>query len=145
MQMERRFFPPVLLAALLCCSCAEDTNRKETFPVTGEVYVDGEPAANLAVRCTDVNGLDQEQPTVSSAFTNEEGKFEISTYESGDGVPEGDYILTFEWGNWNMVSGSYGGPDKLKGKYKDPDASEQKFTVVKGQPTDLGRIDLTTK
>ena len=140
---------PVAISAicllLVFCSCAKkDPNRKETYPVAGEVYVDGQPAANLAVYCTDVKGLDKERPTLSSAFTNDEGKFEISTYESADGIPEGEYILTFMWGQMNKISG-YGGPDKLKSKYNDPKKSEHKFTVEKGKPTDLGRIELTTK
>ncbi len=52
-------------------------------------------------------------PTVSSAFTGPDGEFSISTYESGDGVPAGDYVLTFMWGQKEAFSGRYGGPDKL--------------------------------
>lgn len=148
----RRMTIPMRCAAVavtlfvLFCSCSEQgENRKETFPLTGEVYVDGSPAARLQVTCHDVNGLDKEQPTMSSAFTNEEGKFEISTYASADGVPEGEYVLTFVWGKMNMVSMSYGGPDQLDGRYDDPESSEHPATVEKGKPTDLGRIELTTK
>lgn len=112
--------------------------------MTGEVYVDGAPAAQVVIQCTNVLGLDKEQPTISKAVTDDAGKFEISTYESGDGMPEGDYVLTFTWGDYNAIARSYG-PDKLKNKYADPDKSEHKFTVVKGEPTDLGRIDLQTK
>ncbi len=130
---------------LLLCSCGEEgPPRKETYPVTGEVYVDGQPAANLAVRCIDVNGMDKEDPTFSSAFTDESGKFEIATYESGDGVPEGEYVLTFEWGKWQL-NGSYGGPDKLNDRYKDSKKSQNRFNVEEGKATELGRIDLTTK
>ncbi|MFH1922367.1 MAG: hypothetical protein ABIP48_21095 [Planctomycetota bacterium] len=35
--------------------------------------------------------------------------------------------------------------DKLKGKYSDPAKSEFKVTVTEGQPTDMGRFELTTK
>ncbi len=136
---------PLLLLAVLFCSCnSRDPNWKETFPATGEVYVDGQPAARLRVTCVDVNGMDKENPTTSSATTDEEGKFEISTYEKGDGLPEGEYALTFMWGELNSISG-YGGPDKLKNKYSDPKKSEHKFTVEEGKPTDLGRIELKTK
>jgi hypothetical protein len=136
--------PAVLL--LLFCSCGkEDSSRKQTFPVKGEVYVDGSPAESLQVTCHDVEGLDRENPTHSSAFTDKEGKFEISTYESADGVPEGEYKLTFVWGKMNMVSMTYGGPDKLNGRYADPAASQHPVTVEKGKRTDLGRIELTTK
>jgi len=144
-----RFVVGVSLVALLLtsvCSCGrQDTSRKPTYPVTGEVYVDGSPAANLAVRCISVSGLDKENPTFSSAFTDEQGRFSISTYEQADGVPEGEYVLTFEWGQWDLISGQYGGPDKLKGRYKDPATSKIRFKVEAGKPTNLGRIELTTK
>lgn len=131
----------------ICCSCGkEDLNRKETFPVTGQVYVDGKPPDSpIAVKCHNVDGMDKERPTVSSAFTGEDGKFAISTYESGDGIPTGEYVLTFYWGKRNPISMNYGGPDKLNGRYSDPKKSDIRITVLPGNPTDLGRIDLTTK
>lgn len=133
----------------LCClaSCQKkDPNRKETFPLTGQVYVDGEvPDSPITVKCHPVGGMDKQNPTVSSAFTEEDGKFSISTYEKSDGIPAGDYILTFYWGKRNLVSMGYGGPDKLKGRYKDPKTSKIRVTVKAGEPTDLGRIDLKTK
>jgi hypothetical protein len=93
----------------------------------------------------DVSGIDEEQPTVSMTFTDENGKFEISTYEESDGVPEGDYVALFMWGELNLLSMQYGGPDKLKGKYLDPRTSEHKISVAKGTPAEFGRIDLTTQ
>jgi len=129
----------------LLCSCGkEGPPRKETFPVSGEVLVDGQPAGLMAVRCVNVNGIDNAAPTTSAAFTDEKGKFKIATYQAADGVPEGEYLLTFEWGKWNL-DGSYGGPDRLKGRYKDPTRSRVRFKVEKGKPTDLGKIELTTK
>jgi hypothetical protein len=89
--------------------------------------------------------MDTSKPSVSSTFTGDDGQFSISTYEKGDGVPEGEYILTFMWGKRNVITTSYGGPDKLKGKYSDPKKSGHKITVRAGEPTDLGRIDLKTK
>ncbi len=133
------------MLVLLFCSCdSRDPNWKETHPASGEVYVDGQPAAMLRIHCTNVNGMDKENPSMSSAMTDEQGKFEISTYEKADGLPEGDYVLTFMWGELSPISG-YGGPDKLKKKYADPEKSEHKFSVVTGEPTEIGRIDLETK
>jgi hypothetical protein len=146
--MTVRIRRSALMAAccLLLCSCGqEEAFRKETFPVTGEVYVDGEPAAQLQVTCHDLAGIDKEHPTFSQAFTNESGRFEIATYEAADGVPEGEYVLTFMWGQLNLISGGYGGPDKLNGRYTDPGASQHRFKVEAGKPTNLGRIELTTK
>lgn len=134
------------LLNLSACSNQEEPYRKATYPLKGQVFVDGKvPDSPIAVKCFHMKGMDKVNPTVSSAFTDKDGTFAISTYEKGDGIPPGEYTLTFYWGKRNVVAASYGGPDKLKGKYRDPKKSEFKVTVTEGQPTDLGRIDLTTK
>ena len=130
---------------LFFCSCSDGPpDRKETSPVTGEVYVDGQLAALLQVKCHNINGLDTADPTVSSAMTDQDGKFAISTYLSGDGLPEGEYVLTFMWGKLNLISKNYGGPDKLKDRYRDPQKSDYQVQVKAGVLSDLGRIELST-
>lgn len=138
----------VIACLVLLPACKKQTGfRKTTVPVTGQVRVDGEiPSSPVQIRCTNLGGIDQEHPTVSSAITGEGGTFSISTYESGDGVPEGDYVLTFEWKQMNLVSMSYGGPDQLKGRYSDAEKSDIRFTVdPKSKAIDLGTIELKTK
>lgn len=125
--------------------CGEDSNRKPTYPVTGTVHVDGKPVEGIRVELHDQKGLDPKQPTYSSAFTDAEGKFVLSTYENGDGVPEGNYAITYMWGKLNVMSMAYGGPDKLKNKYVDPKKTPFKLSVTKGKPNDLGVVELTTK
>jgi 5-hydroxyisourate hydrolase-like protein (transthyretin family) len=135
----------LVLLAVVAAGCDRQPDRKKTYPVTGQVYVDGEPAENLAVRANPVKGIDKADPTVSSAFTDADGRFAFSTFERGDGIPAGEYQLTFVWGQMNMFSMQYGGPDKLKDRYSD--AAKSKVTVVVGdaESHDLGRIELTTK
>lgn len=127
------------------CSEKPDPNQLKTFPVTGLVWVDGKPAESLAVNCHNVKGLNSKNPTLSQALTDKDGKFQIGTYNNGDGVPEGDYTLTYMWGGWQGISMRYGGPDKLNDRYNDPEKSPTKFKVEKGKPIDLGKIELTTK
>ena len=47
------------------CSSQRDYG-KETFPVRGQVFVDGSPAAELSATLHNVNGMDADQPTVSA-------------------------------------------------------------------------------
>ena len=49
------------------------------------------------------------------------------------------------WGEINLIGRSYDGPDKLNNRYKSPTESKVKFTAKKGDPADLGKIELTTK
>ncbi len=140
----RRVFA-VAAVCVLFCSCAEEApDRIETYPVIGEVYVDGQPAANVTITAHNVKGIDEKFPTASSGTTDQSGGFEMSTYKSGDGLPAGDYKLTFEWSEPLLMSGA-SSPDKLKGRYADPDKSTVHVSVEPDKPTDLGRIDLTTK
>lgn len=135
----------VLFGAMV--GCGPQSTNKPTYPVVGRVLVDGQPADYLAVNVEPVDGkLDPEQPTVSQAFTDADGRFSLSTYVQGDGVPEGEYVLTFMWGQMNLISMNYGGPDKLKGRYQSAQDSNVRFTVQKSkEKMDLGDIELTTK
>jgi 5-hydroxyisourate hydrolase-like protein (transthyretin family) len=140
----------VLLGIASVClsitSCSKtDPNRKVTVPVSGEVYVDGQPAAMLQVQCHPLEGMDKEQPTITQAITDDKGKFQLATYEAGDGAPLGEYRLIFVWQDFSVIAASFSGPDKLKGRYNDPKSSEVALTVEKGPPLDLGRIELSTK
>ena len=136
----------VACVSVLLCSCGpKGPPRKETFPVTGIVYVDGQPAADLAIDCISLGEVDKTTPSHSQATTDKDGKFAFDTYQKSDGVPAGEYVLTFLWGKLNLMTMSYGGPDKLKGRYSDPKKSEHKFTVEKGKQTPPLEIKLTTK
>lgn len=132
------------LLTLCSCSKQEGPARKETSPVKGEVYVDGKPAGGLQVTLT-AQTPDPKNTTVSSTMTGDDGKFAVSTYEQGDGAPEGEYVVTFLWGKLNVMSMSYGGPDKLNGRYTDAKKSTFKIKVEKGKPTEMGKIELTSK
>lgn len=142
--------PWVLVAAVVFLAfsqgCGEkmpDGPRVPTFPVVGKILVDGKPPETLSVNLEP----QFEKPGIipaSAAFTDKEGKFAISTFESGDGAPAGKYKLTFMWGQINLLNGQYGGPDKLKGKYKKAADSQHEITVT-DQKIDLGTIELTAK
>jgi hypothetical protein len=133
---------PLLLTS---CSGEAEPERLPTSPVTGQIVVDGKPPGSpIQVICHSQAGIDSSHPTYSSCLSDNDGRFAINTYEQGDGVPPGDYVLTFMWGKMNLMSMQYGGPDKFNGKYSDPKTSEFVIGVVEGLPTDLGTIELTT-
>lgn len=137
----------VFCLSLVLVGCGGDNGppRKQTFKVTGKVTVDGAaPSFPIQITCHSLSGTDPQMPTASECQTNPDGTFEIATYQSGDGVPAGDYVLTFASRDINMMTRTYSGPDKLNNRYSDPQKSEFKFSV-KDKPVDLGEIQLTTK
>ena len=139
------FVAASLLMLVIGCG-GSDANRKATFPIKGKLTVDGKaPGSGVQIECHPVAGIDTKNPTVSRAECDAEGNFTISTYTSGDGVPAGDYVLTFVWQEFNLMSRNYGGPDKLNGRYADPAKSTTRITVTSEGETDLGELALTTK
>jgi len=147
-QMSSRLTLPGLFTVLILIltGCSQQETRVPTYPVRGRVTVDGQPPGSaLQIECHPVVGMDTRNPTVSRTESDEAGNFKISTYAAGDGVPAGDYVLTATWLTFNLMSRDYTGPDKLNGRYSDPQTSSVKITVRPGEETDLGEIKLTTK
>ena len=137
----------LMFAAVCIVGCGGDEPfRKTTSPVKGKITVDGAaPGTEVQLACHPVTGMDSAHPTSSQTATDADGNFSIATYAAGDGVPAGDYLLTFSWQEFNLFSREYSGPDKLNGRYSDPVTSQIKLTVKDGEPLDLGVIELTTK
>ncbi len=130
---------------LLLCACGEAkrSDRLPTVPVSGEITVDGQPAVGVEV------GLISTDPATKGfrprAKTDENGKFQMTTYETGDGAPEGEYMAIFAW--HDRAAAPPGGkvPDKLNGRYIKADASQTPVSVKAGTPVDMGTIALTTQ
>lgn len=137
----------LLMCIALISGCGgEEPFRKTTSPVKGKLTVDGvAPGSAVQIQCHPVAGLDTQHPTASSTDSDPEGNFMISTYNAGDGVPAGEYTLTFAWQEFSLLSRQYAGPDKLKDRYSDPAKSTIRITVKEGEELDLGTIALTTK
>jgi hypothetical protein len=110
--------------------------------VTGKVTVDGKNVAHVKVVARAKEVGDPKFPILPQAVTKDDGTFELFSYESGDGIPAGDYALAFTWQDLDGLR--YAGPDKLGNRYADPAKSTFKVTVEE-RPVDLGTIELTTK
>lgn len=137
----RFLFLGLINLLLIGCSGGEPQGgpRFETNAVAGIVHIDGQPADLVEVTCyPSADSTSVKYPL--SAMTSADGAFSLTTYESGDGLPEGTYTLTFKWMEPALVP-----KDKLKGAYADPSKSQHKITVVKGQETVVGTIELSSK
>jgi len=138
----------IVLSILISAGCGGSTGpeggpRVGTTTVKGAVKVDGAVVSYLKVTAVPANGPGA-VPMEPSALTDAEGAFSLSTYESGDGVPAGQYNLTFVWGQINLMNGQYSG-DKFKGKYSDAGKSDHSLTIKSGDEAhDLGTIELST-
>jgi hypothetical protein len=132
-------------SVLLCAVAGCGNDRKPTYPVRAEVYVDGKPAHELQVYFHPAEGAEKGGRSLYG-MTDEHGVFTLNTYVAGDGVPAGEYIVTFEWceRGKGLQQANFTGPDRLKKKYANPQDSKFRVTV-ENRPKELDRFELTTK
>jgi hypothetical protein len=135
----------------LCCLLAGCSSSTKTYPVTGKVLVNGQPAGGAVVVLSLVSnpGTMDKKP---SGIARDDGTFVLSTFGSEDGAPPGEYYVTVFWpakpkGPGGQVKGfavderSGDAPDQLNGKYRDPKSSGLKVTI-KAERNELPPFEL---
>src|SRR5688500_13131919 len=95
--MTRTLFPAAA-AALVLAGCGGGADFRKTYPVTGTITVDGAAAEpGVLVSLHPQFPETDKYPIHPRGATTEAGGFKISTYNSDDGAPEGEYVATVEW------------------------------------------------
>jgi len=133
---------------ILLSGCAKDDGRLKAYPVHGKVTVDGQPAKGVFVFLTPAK-----QPAthaiIPMGVSDDQGEYWISTYDSGDGAPLGDYMVTSKWPKASgMQAVQSDSPDSLGDRYSDPAKSSIKLTVqeaTQAKPNEIAPLELTSK
>lgn len=150
MKMIRKWSMWTVVVTFACLGCGKEQkggDRLEVFPVSGEVFVDGDPAQGAMVFMhpdTPHQIPEGARPVSSTAQVDENGKFEIATYGAADGAPAGKYKVTIIWEQAVGISGRPDGPDKLRGRYSNPQESKIEVEVAAG-PVTIPRIELKSR
>lgn len=133
-----------------CGGSASDTERLETLvpdaqatiPVSGQVLVDGKPIKDLWVK---LHLIGETKGTLQpKAQTDAEGKFQITSYVSGDGAPVGDYKITLEWLTLKPIGNAWVGPNKLAGPCGSAKTTEFSVSVA-DEPVVLPTFEVKAK
>jgi hypothetical protein len=135
-------FRSMLVVGIFMIGCSEPPRggpRIKTTPVIGIVSVDGEKAEGIEVGCIPDGASELKRPL--STFTDKDGKFTLGTYQSGDGLPQGNYTLIFKW----EVPGPGVPINKLDKRYNDPKLSKNTVIVKDGEKNEIGEIKLSKK
>lgn len=122
---------PMLALLVVWAGGCGSSNQPSLYPVQGKVLVDGQPAANIMVRFNPL-GDTSPFPLVSQGLTAGDGTFTLSTHQTGDGAPAGQYAVTFQWFDLRVDKdgeNTFTNKDKLGGRYKNPASSTHKVTV----------------
>jgi hypothetical protein len=120
------------------CSSAK-RDRPQTFPVHGELFVDGKPAAGARVQLTSL-GDEKLARLAPHAIVEADGSFRLTTFQTGDGAPIATYALTLTWAA-PPQPGHEEGPDRFRGRFADPRRPVREVQIHAGD-NDLGRLDL---
>lgn len=131
---------------LVVSGCSETPDgRIPVYPTTGQITVNGQPAAGVRVVMYGATDDLKGQGTVAPyAETDESGKFSLTSYDRNDGAPAGKFTVTAFWPGEippDADQEMYEPKDQLKEKYIDPKKSGLEVTVPEGGG-ELPTIDL---
>lgn len=133
------FGAALLSIALVGCAEAKP-DRTPVFPAKGTITFKGQPVAGALV------ALHPKAPIAGTpnprANVGKDGAFQVSTYVTADGAPEGDYTVTVLWykpiqKGPDVVSG----PNVIPAKYANPNTSDLVVSIKQGE-NDLPAIAL---
>ncbi len=118
------------VSRLLFTSCSR-SDRVAVSPVRGQVFASRDKPAAGALVVFHPMAADHEIPLKPLAYVDDQGSFELTTYDQGDGAPSGEYVITVEWREKPATpfSPNKEGKDRFRGKYADPTSSSFRFTV----------------
>jgi hypothetical protein len=110
--------------------CRDGLDRLPTFKTSGNVTYNGQPLPHALVM------LHPEDPALVpvQARTDESGNFALTTYETGDGAPKGDFKVTVSY--YQLVQNGSSlepGPQILPKKYADPSSTELRVSIQEGE------------
>jgi hypothetical protein len=142
-----------LAALLLCapiviafsgCGSSPDADRVQVFPTSGRVVYDGRPLAGAFVVLHPKGAgaaVGRAVPRPHAQATAD-GSFTVTSYESNDGAPVGDYTLTVELRPLVNHGGDVtAGPNTLPAKYSRAETSPLSVQIAEGR-NDLPEIQI---
>jgi len=124
----------VVAAGMALAGCSRSgPQRAETHPVQGKITFQGQPIGGAFVVLHPKEAATPEVPT-ATALVQPDGTFAVSTYDSADGAPVGEYVVTVQWQKLAKSGGDFvPGPNLLPAKYSDPATSNVIVQVAAGR------------
>jgi hypothetical protein len=136
----------VAVAILAQASCGDGRNLHKVYPVKGKILVNGQPANECQIYLNRTFEDNHPFRVTPQGLTNENGEFQITSYYSHDGAPEGEYVVTIEWRERSgMMKENFEGPDRLGAAYAKVEKTKglPGFVVQIGwQPLELPPFEL---
>jgi hypothetical protein len=117
------------------------------YPVKGKILVEGKPASECLIYLNRTWDDDHPRRVTPYALSDENGEFQITSYFTNDGAPEGEYVATIEWRERSgLLNNNFDGIDRLDGAYAQmaKNKTQPEFVIKVGrQPLELAPFNLT--
>ncbi|MDY3562834.1 metallophosphoesterase [Gemmata sp. JC673] len=110
----------------------KQVNRRNTFPVSGKLKLDGQPLAGAKVTLYTFNKTTEQYTAVCDGLSGADGRFNLTTYSRFDGAPSGEYAVTVVKSAKGFVDRGAKENNQLPAKYARPGASPLKATIKEG-------------
>ncbi len=125
------------------------SNKPAAVPMKLSVFHRNQPAAGAFVVFHPVDpAFEKRIGGKPFGYVKDDGSVELTTYAPSDGAPEGEYAITVDWRTKGAGEGKFSfgeeggkatGPDRLGGRYGNPQQPQLKKSVQKN--ADI-RLDL---
>ncbi len=112
--------------------------KSSTIPVQGQVILNGKPLAGGTLTFHPVNVSAGAPNHMGQGTITPEGNYSVSTFQAGDGVMAGDYIVTIQSIQASTAFDVFSKPANspkgvpIPAVYSDPDHTPLKATVPDG-------------
>lgn len=128
----------MVASAPLLTGCSKKETRKPVFVVTGKVTYNSSPIENATIV---FHPIGEEGPNAvkSRGKTDAQGNFKLTTYDTNDGAPAGEYQVTVE--QWLAGRPDEGPSNRLPAYLSKPESSGLKATVNKA-PTEVPTFEI---
>lgn len=121
----------LILVACVCVGCREGW-QAATYPARGMVTVNGTAANGAVVTLYPIGGKVDVRNSRPWAIADQEGRFELQTYEAGDGAPIGEYNVTVTW-PLDVTKMDLAMIDQLDSQFARPEQSLWKVEIEEGE------------
>jgi hypothetical protein len=122
-----------MLLATTAVGCAQsEPEQVAVFPTIGKITFKGQPTIGAVVLLHPKTP--RERVPAPRASVKPDGTFKLSTFNTGDGAPEGDYVLTVKWYKpIKYGSELISGPNVIPTKYTQAQSSDIVVRVAAGE------------
>ena len=107
--------------------------------------IDGTAASDVRVTLHSSTLIAEGDPFRPSGMTGDDGTFQLTTYETHDGAPEGKYMITFRWTGRRKTPMDPMPKDKLRNRFALPTEASLRCEITKAETQDIGTFEIDTK